>query len=182
MIKKNLIFSSILIFLLSTLLLATEGEKMEFKSPDFENLKPIPKKYTCFGENIAPKLIWSNEPKETKSFVIIMDDPDAVSGTWDHWIVYDIPSNIHSINEGGELPKGAKAGEATNSQKSYVGPCPPKGSGIHNYTFKLYALDIEKLNPKGMKKSSIEEAMKGHILAEKKLIGTCQKKKSFFFF
>ena len=180
--KIKIIISSILILILSIFMNASEGEKMEFKSTSFENGSPIPKKFTCFGENKAPKLIWSGEPKETKSFVLIMDDPDAVSGTWDHWVVYDIPATVHNIDEGGVLPKGAKNGEATNAQKSYVGPCPPKGSGVHNYTFKLYALDVESLNPKGLKKAFIQEAMRGHILDQQTLIGTCEKKKSFFFF
>ena len=73
-------------------------------------------------------------------------------------------------------------GETTNEKKSYVGPCPPKGSGVHAYTFKIYALDIEELNPKGLKKSDIEEAMKGHILSKERLIGNFEKKKRFFFF
>ena len=173
------------LMLLTTLtgtLLFGQGANMIITSANFQDKKNIPEKYTCEGENTPPQLKWENYPKETQSFVLIMDDPDAVSGVWNHWVVYDIPVAITSTKEGEVTPKGGKLGETTNSKKSYVGPCPPKGSGVHAYTFKIYALDIETLNPKALKKIDIEKAMDGHILSEGTLIGNFEKKKKVFFF
>ena len=176
---KNIIFLTILS---NTLLFAQGDNAMTLTSINFKNKENIPERYTCAGDNINPQLTWEDYPQETKSFVLIMDDPDAVGGVWDHWIVYDIPKETTSINEGEVTPKDAKMGETTNNEKTYVAPCPPKGSGVHAYTFKIYALDIEKLNPKDLKKSDIQEAMKGHILSEETLIGNFEQKKRFFFF
>jgi Raf kinase inhibitor-like YbhB/YbcL family protein len=155
---------------------------MNLTSFNFKNKENIPEKYTCEGESISPALTWKDYPKETKSFVLIMDDPDAVGGVWNHWIIYDIPVNITNIKEGKFQPTGAKMGESTNNKKSYVAPCPPKGSGVHNYTFKIYALDIEELKPENLKKSDIQKAMNEHILSEATLIGQVEKKNRFFFF
>jgi hypothetical protein len=173
---------SILLVIFSANLLFAQGEDMNLSSSNFQDKMIIPEKYTCEGEGISPQLQWENYPKETKSFVLIMDDPDAVGGVWDHWTVYDIPLTITTLKEGEKEPDGVKMGETTNNKKSYVAPCPPKGSGVHNYTFKIYALDIEELKPEALKKIDIEKAMKGHILGEARLIGHVEKKKRFFFF
>lgn len=167
---------------LSSTLLFSQGYDMRLTSDNFQNNKSIPEKYTCTGENIPPQLRWENYHKDTKSFVLIMDDPDAVGGVWNHWIVYDIPAWMTTIKEGEVTPNSAKIGETTNAKKSYVGPCPPKNSGVHAYTFKVYALDIEELNPIDLKKTDIEKAMEGHILSESTLIGNFERKKKFFFF
>ncbi len=166
----------------STTLLFSKGATMTLTSSDFKNKENIPIKYTCAGKNIPPALQWNNFPKNTKSFVLIMDDPDAVSIVWDHWIVYNIPSSINNTKEGEITPEGAKMGKSTNDKKSYVGPCPPKGSGIHGYRFSIYALDIAQLKPNSLKKSDIIKAMKGHILDKDELIGNFEKKKKFLFF
>ena len=160
----------------------TKGENLRLFTNSFEHKKPIPAKYTCDGEGIAPDLRWENTTSNTKSFVLIMDDPDAVGGIWDHWVVYNIPANVDHIKEGGILPDGAKVGKSTNGKNSYVAPCPPKGTGVHNYTFKLYALDIESISPSNDTKRDIEEAMHPYILDETTLIGRYEKKKKFLFF
>ncbi len=176
-----LIKKLILLTFISTALFS-QGEEMKLTSLNFQNKESIPKQYTCEGESRSPQLTWKDYPKETKSFILIMDDPDAVGEVWNHWVVYDIPVHITNIKEGEDKPVGSKMGETTNHKKSYVAPCPPKGSGVHNYTFKIYALDIEVLKPKELNKSAIQKAMNSHILDEATLIGKVEKKNRFFFF
>jgi len=139
-------------------------------SSAFEEGKPIPAKYTCDGANIPPPLSWSGVTEKTKSYAIIMDDPDAPMGTWVHWVIYNIPGTVTSLEEKKSVAE-IKAIEGLNSwnEKGYNGPCPP--GGTHHYNFKLYALD-KSLTPKeGMTKAELLEAMKGHILGETTLTG-----------
>ena len=136
------------------------------KSSAFESGKAIPKKYSCDGEDKNPSLTIDGVPKESKSLALIVDDPDAPHGTFDHWVVWDIPPSTTKIAEhsvpGTEGLNGAR-------QKGFMGPCPP--SGTHRYFFKVYALDIElKLGPKTTKRE-LEKAMENHILAKGELIG-----------
>ena len=116
---------------------------MNIVSSAFENEGNIPSKYTCDGENISPELNWSDFPDGTKSFALIAYDPDAPMGTWVHWVIYDIPSNVNSLPEGvpsdEKLSFGAVHGINDFKDTGYGGPCPPKG--VHRYFFKLYALD-----------------------------------------
>lgn len=145
-----------------------EVDKMKIKSSAFENNEKIPRKYTCQGEDINPPLEFSEIPKETKSLALIMDDPDAPLGTWDHWIIWNIPPETKEIKEG-EVPVNAIQGKNSWGKNSYGGPCPP--SGTHRYFFKLYALnEILNIN-ENSKKSDLEKAMKGHIIARAELIG-----------
>ena len=139
-------------------------------SSAFEEGKPIPAKYTCDSANIPPPLSWSGFTEKTKSFAIIMDDPDAPMGTWVHWVIYNIPGTVTSLEEKKSVTE-IKALEGLNSwnEKGYNGPCPP--GGTHQYNFKLYALD-KSLTPKErMTKAELLEAMKGHILSETTLTG-----------
>lgn len=149
------------------------------QSNAFADGEAIPKKYACDGENKSPALSWTDAPAGTKSFVLIVDDPDAISVAgiiWDHWIVYDIPSSISFLAEnagatgGANLPSGAKHGKNSYARLCYDGPCPP--SGTHHYYFKLYALDVETINPLNTKKEGIDAAMRGHVLGETVLMGT----------
>ena len=171
----------IAILLCSTLLFSEEQE-MNLTSSSFQHNQNIPEKYTCEGESLSPQLKWENYPKETKSFLLIMSDPDAKGGVWNHWILYNIPLSVTSIKEGVAVPKGAKIAEATNREKSYIAPCPPKGSGLHKYQLTIYALDIEELHPKSLQRVEIEKAMQGHLLSTSTLIGNFKREKSFFFF
>ena len=139
-------------------------------SPAFGQSGLIPSKYTCEGENINPALEIKSIPQETKSLVLIIDDPDAPGGTFDHWIVWNIPP-AENIEEN-SIP--GTEGMNNFGKIGYRGPCPP--SGIHRYFFKIYALDSELDIKKGAKKKQVEDAMKGHIIASGELIGTYRKK------
>jgi len=140
-------------------------KELTITSPAFENNKSIPSKYTCDGDDVNPTLNIEGIPKETKSMVLIVDDPDAPMGTWDHWIVWNIPPT-NKIEE-----NSVPGTEGLNDfrKHSYGGPCPP--SGTHRYFFKIYALDTKlDLNPNSRKKD-VENAMKDHILAKGELVG-----------
>jgi Raf kinase inhibitor-like YbhB/YbcL family protein len=149
------------------------GKIMEIKSSSFNHEDMIQAKYTCDGQNISPPLAWSGAPKETKSFALICDDPDAPAGTWVHWVIFDIPSNINFLPEKvakqEEIAGLGKNGKNSSRRYGYDGPCPP--GGTHRYYFKLYALDtILNLNT-GLSKEELLKAMKGHVLAEAQVMG-----------
>ncbi len=150
---------------------------MEFilTSDAFNNNEPIPERYTCEGEDISPALEWMNPPKGTQSFVLIVNDYEAVHGTWTHWVVYNIPHNINKLDQGiSSLPEPAKHGLNTWKQKKYGGPCPPQS--LHHYHFDLYALD-DWLDLGGDVTSlEIQKALDGHVLGTATLIGLYQKK------
>ena len=139
---------------------------LSIKSPAFESGKPIPKKYSCDGQDINPPLTIEGTPKEAKTLVLAVDDPDAPSGTFDHWIVWNIPAQRSKIAEN-SVP--GKEGLNSARQTGYMGPCPP--SGTHRYFFKVYALDTELNLGVASKKKDVEKAMQGHILAKGELMG-----------
>ncbi|NPA06273.1 MAG: YbhB/YbcL family Raf kinase inhibitor-like protein [Chloroflexi bacterium] len=143
---------------------------LQLQSPAFEHQGPIPRRYTCDGEDISPPLTWGPAPKATRSWVLIMDDPDAPAGTWDHWIVYDIPAEVTQLVEGATPP--GRQGRNSWGRIGYGGPCPPPGPP-HHYVFRIYALDIPSLGlPEGATKAQVLQAMQDHILAQATLIGT----------
>lgn len=144
---------------------------MNIEAVAFEHGKPIPQKYTCQGENVSPELIFKDAPSNTKTYVLIMDDPDAPSGTFDHWIAWNLPGDTKKLHEGVAL---AHQGKNHFGKLGYKGPCPPPGKP-HRYFFKLYALDTSLSLPDGSTKSQVESAMQGHILAKAELIGTFQR-------
>lgn len=139
------------------------------KSPAFGNQEYIPKRYSGEGEDANPPLIFENVPEGTKSLALIVDDPDAPMGTWDHWIVFNIPSGVREIKEG-EVPQGAVLGKNNFGKLEYGGPYPPPGKP-HRYFFKLYALDTTLNLRKGVEKKEVEKAMEGHILSQTTLVG-----------
>jgi Raf kinase inhibitor-like YbhB/YbcL family protein len=149
------------------------GKAMEITSSSFVHEDMILAKYTCDGQNISPPLAWSGAPKETKSFALICDDPDAPAGTWVHWVIFDIPANINSLPEKvsrqEEIAGLGKSGKNSSRRYGYDGPCPP--SGTHRYYFKLYALDSMLNMNAGLTKEELLKAIKGHILAEAQLMG-----------
>src|SRR5262249_3509888 len=153
-------------------------ESIHLSSGAFPDGSAIPAEYTCDGKNISPSLKWTDVPGGTKSLVLICDDPDAPSGTWTHWVLFDIPANVSELPEGisatEQVLEKAKHGINDFNKVGYGGPCPPPGNA-HHYHFKLYALDGElNLNPRAAK-DRVMSAMKGHILAEGQLIGTYKK-------
>jgi Raf kinase inhibitor-like YbhB/YbcL family protein len=149
-------------------------------STAFKNNDSIPAKYTCEGENFSPPLNWQGAPASTKSFALIVDDPDAPDPknpkmTWVHWVAYNIPSNVSSLQEHTDkLPSGAADGLNDWHKKGYGGPCPPIGQ--HRYFYKLYALDTKLPDLKNPDKAALEKAMQGHILGKTELVGTYVKK------
>lgn len=152
---------------------------LQLTSSAFAEGQSIPAKYTCIGENISPDLAWKGHPEGTKSFALIVDDPDAPMGTWVHWVLYNIPANQSGLQEdlrvtSNDMGQSAMhIGKNSYNAMKYQGPCPP--SGIHRYFFKLYALDtVMNLSP-GASKETLLQAMNGHILAEAQLMGTFHK-------
>ena len=148
---------------------------IKLASSSFAEGQPIPSKYACDGQDISPALSWDNAPDSTKTFALICDDPDAPAGTWVHWVLYDLPATIRELPEAIETKdqvlNSAKQGTNDFKRTGYGGPCPPQGAP-HRYYFKLYALDKELGLKSGATKSDVEQAMKGHILGETKLMGT----------
>lgn len=142
----------------------------------------IPVVNTCQGRDVSPALTWSGAPAGTKTFALIVDDPDAPDPaapqtTWVHWVVYNIPADMTQLSEG-VMQKGLVAGavEGFNDwkQAGWRGPCPPIGR--HRYVFKLYALDVELPRRGPITKAELEAAMQGHVLANAELIGTYAKR------
>lgn len=141
--------------------------KMEIKSV-FNNGEKIPVKYTADGDDVNPSLEITGIPKEAKSLVLVMDDPDAPRGTWVHWILFNIPPNVNKIEEN-TVPVNAVQGKNSWNKNEYGGPSPP--SGTHRYFFKVYALDNQLTLSENSDKNSIENAMKEHVLDKAELIG-----------
>lgn len=147
---------------------------MVITSAAFTDGAAIPKKYTCDGQDASPPLAWTGVPAAAKSLALICDDPDAPMGTWVHWVLWGMPPSTPALPEGmprdAELPGGIKQGLNSWPKTGYGGPCPPPGKP-HRYFFKLYALDAELNLSERANKSALEEAMKGHVLAQAQLMG-----------
>jgi Raf kinase inhibitor-like YbhB/YbcL family protein len=147
---------------------------MKLTSTAFQAGSDIPNKYTCSGADVSPALSWTEAPADTKSFVLITDDPDAPAGTWVHWVLYDLPGSARQLAE--DVPRtdsispGGVQGQNDFGKIGYRGPCPPPGKP-HRYYFKLYALDSTVNLKSGATKKAIEQAMQGHVLAQAELIG-----------
>lgn len=142
---------------------------MQIASSAFEDNGFIPDKFSCRGINVNPGLTIDNVPSGAKTLALIIDDPDAPSGDWVHWVVYDIP--VTGYIEENSIP--GKQGRNDFGDVRYSGPCPPRG--VHRYFFKVYALDKELALGEGLTKKELEEAMSGHILGQAQLIGLYQK-------
>ncbi|HJV66270.1 MAG TPA: YbhB/YbcL family Raf kinase inhibitor-like protein [Geomonas sp.] len=142
---------------------------MNLTSPDFQNGKPIPVKFSCKGDDVNPPLVIEGVPAEAKSLALIMDDPDAPAGTWVHWVMWNVDPATSQIARA-SVPAGAQQGTNSWKRNNYGGPCPP--SGTHRYFFKLYALK-ERLNlPHSTTSKELEHAMQGKVLASCELMGT----------
>lgn len=148
----------------------------ELTSTAFTQGEPIPEKFSCQGEDVSPPLTWGDPPAGTQSLALIMDDPDAPGGTWDHWILFNISPDKRELQENLPItgknvdPQAIFVGKNSWGRAEYGGPCPP--SGTHRYFFKLYALDtVIDLLP-GASKKELLQAMDGHILAQAELMGT----------
>jgi hypothetical protein len=145
-------------------------------SPAFSNGQAIPAKYTCDGENLSPPLQWSGAPNEARSFVLIVEEPDAPAGIFRHWAVYDLPANVTALPEGiGSQGSAETLNQGVNDFRhaNYGGPCPLPGHGTHHYHFRLAALDTSRLvvSP-GAEVADLWRAAEPHILAQTELVGT----------
>ena len=147
---------------------------LQISSPVFSTGEMIPKKFTCDGPDVSPKLTWNDPPSGTQSWALIMDDPDAPVGTWVHWVLFDLPRETRELAEGvakqEQLSSGARQGRNDFGKIGYGGPCPPAGKP-HRYFFKLYALDTTLNLKSSATKADVEKAMRGHILAQGELLG-----------
>ncbi len=157
------------LFVLAAKNVSAQPSGLQVTSSAFGHNQTIPRKYTCQGQDINPPLAISEIPEGTKSLALIVDDPDAPGGNWDHWLVYNIAPTL-------EIKENSIPGTQTRNdfgRVNYGGPCPP--SGTHHYFFKLYALDTLLQFKKAPGKKELESAMQGHILAKAELIGLYKK-------
>ena len=137
----------------------------------------IPALHTCEGADLSPALEWSGEPGGAQSFALILDDPDAPVGTWNHWLLYDLSPSIHALAQGYKPGHLGVSGTNDFGKLGYGGPCPPKGHGPHRYFLKLYALDVPSLGLKaGAKRAELDRAIKGHGRAAAQYMGRYERK------
>lgn len=143
-------------------------------SPDFASGADIPKKFTCSGNDLSPHLQWTAPPANTQSFALLVDDPDAPAGTWNHWFVWNVPATMRSLPQGlgkdAHLPAGPEQGMNDFHKIGYNGPCPPPGKA-HRYYFKIFALDTKLTLKAGAVKRDLEAAMNGHVVAQAEWMG-----------
>ena len=171
--------------LVGSLLISLPLVGLELKSPVFDNGGIIPITYTCDGKNISPPLVWKDVPKNTKSLVLIMHDPDAPIGDFTHWLVYKIPPNLKglpaAIPNKPVVEHGIEQGINDFGYVGYGGPCPPPWDKAHRYVFELYALDyVPDIPPKADRKT-VEKALKGHVIEKATLVGKYKRNKPFMF-
>jgi hypothetical protein len=175
MLKKDLRMKKYLICSLSIFMYGAQSMALTIKSSSFNQNTMMPQKYSKEGDNRSPQLSWDDAPAATKSFALIVDDPDAPGKTWVHWILFNIPSTKKELKEG-ETPKEAVIGINDFKARQYDGPMPPQGHGKHHYRFTLYALDSMIDLPAGTTKDQLLNAMQGHILEQAQIIGLYERK------
>ena len=150
---------------------------LTLSSSAFADGSAIPKRFTCDGENVSPPLSWTGAPDSARSFVLIVDDPDAPSGTFTHWVLYDIPGGTHALAEGQKAGGVGHSGRNDFAKTGYGGPCPPRGHGAHRYYFTLSALDIATLGlPDGAGRLQVEAKMRSHAVGTAKVMGRYERK------
>lgn len=146
---------------------------LSLQSPAFMTNTAIPSLYTCNGSNYSPPLVWDDPNIGTQSYVLIVEDPDAPSGSWIHWIVFNIPSQIRQLKEATPIPEGATSGQNSWNITGYSGPCPPIGT--HHYIFKLYALDSFLSLDYSATYTEVMQAMQNNIIDSTELVGLYSK-------
>ncbi len=152
------------------------------QSTAFADGKPVPRRHSGDGEDLSPPLSWSGVPANAHELALIVDDPDAPTPEpWVHWVIYKLPPNLNGLPEGvpptahpSTVP-GVIQGKNSWNTIGYRGPAPPKGHGVHHYRFTLYALDKALDLHDGLDKAGLQKAIKGHIVAEGRLVGTYQR-------
>jgi Raf kinase inhibitor-like YbhB/YbcL family protein len=171
--RKPISSAAVVILLAAIASFAAGGARMKITSSAFQEGGNIPSRFTCDGSDTSPPLQITGIPSEAKSLVLIADDPDAPSGLFTHWLVWNIPPQTDSIAEG-SAPKGVQ-GNNDFGKSGYRGPCPPPGT--HRYSFKIFALDRELDLHAGAKRSQVDAAMKGHAIAQGELVGRYARRK-----
>jgi len=147
------------------------------KIDGFANRGKIPTQFTCEGANCSPLVHWTDAPAGTRSLALIVDDPDAPSGVWNHWLVWDIPADVSELGEGYHARSPVREGTNDFGKPGYGGPCPPRGHGPHRYFFRLFALDIETLNIRaGVQRSDLDRAIKTHVIAAVEFYGVFERR------
>ncbi|HEX3082715.1 MAG TPA: YbhB/YbcL family Raf kinase inhibitor-like protein [Candidatus Saccharimonadia bacterium] len=146
---------------------------MNISSSVFKDGGAIPTRYTCAGANTNPPLTFQDVPHDTQALALVVDDPDAPGGMFDHWLLWNLPTSVTEIPENWQPEDGVGVGTNGFGKEAYGGPCPP--SGTHHYHFTLYALDHKVEVAAGAQRPALEFGMKGHVLAQAKLIGTYKK-------
>ncbi len=137
----------------------------------------IPKLHTCDGADLSPALEWSGEPAGTRSFALIVDDPDAPAGTWNHWLLWDLPAGVHALAQGFKPGQAGVSGTNDFGRRGYGGPCPPRGHGPHRYFFKLYALGVESLKlAEGARRAELDRALGKQVLAQAQYMGRYERR------
>jgi Raf kinase inhibitor-like YbhB/YbcL family protein len=138
----------------------------------FENAQTIPSRHTCEGEDVSPPLRWTNVPEGTRSLALVVDDPDAPSGVFTHWVAWGLDPAVEGLGEGESAPH---EGQNDFGTTGYRGPCPPPGHGRHRYVFRLYALDGDLELGASVAKAELEQAIEGHVLTTAELVGTYER-------
>ena len=152
------------------------GDTLHVTSKSFKNGEFIPVKYTCDGKNISPHVKWTPGPKGTRSYALIMWDPDAPGGTFYHWILYDIPASVTELKEGQRI---GKVGRNDFGKVRYDGPCPPPGSSPHRYYITVYAVSVRHLGVRpGSRADRVLRAMSGRVVARGEIMGYYKRKRS----
>jgi Raf kinase inhibitor-like YbhB/YbcL family protein len=145
--------------------------------PAFADGGAIPMLHTCDGADLSPALEWSGAPGDTRSFALVVDDPDAPAGTWNHWLLWDIPASVTALAQGFKPGQMGTGGTNDFGRQGYGGPCPPKGHGPHRYFFRMYALDAPSLKLKaGARRGDLDGALRGHVLAEGQYMGRYERR------
>lgn len=137
-------------------------------SPAFADGADIPLRHTCDGDNISPRLTWTDVPGGTRSLALVVDDPDAPGGTFTHWVLYDIPAVTRELGQGGATGTSGRNGFG---RSGYGGPCPPHGDPPHRYRFTLHALDVPSLAVRNGTREEVLAKMEGHVLGTAQLVG-----------
>jgi Raf kinase inhibitor-like YbhB/YbcL family protein len=143
-------------------------------SPAFADGADIPLRHTCDGDNLSPRLTWTDVPEGTRSFALVVDDPDAPGGTFTHWLLYDMPADGRELGQGGAT---GTSGRNSFGRNGYGGPCPPHGDPPHRYRFTLHALDVPSLGARNGTREEVNAKIQGHVIGTAQLVGLYQRQR-----
>jgi len=174
-ILRNLAATSLLMATASASPAMAQESRFMIESAAFAQGGTIPRAHTCTGADTSPPMSWKGVPASAKAIAMVVDDPDAPSGTWVHWVIFDVPADLTRLDEGvpktADLPSRARQGVNDFGRLGYNGPCPPPGPP-HHYHFRMFALDSRLDLPANATAAQLEAAIKGHVVATGELVGT----------